>query len=68
MKIKLGSEIKRLLFFYKGFYLFMRERLRQRHRQREKQASCRLPNVGLNVGLGPRSPGSHPGQKVALNR
>ena len=30
---------------------------------REKQAPCREPHVGLN----PRSPGSHPGLKAALN-
>ena len=40
------------------------ERDRQRHRQREKQSPCRKPDVGLD----PRSPGSHPGMKVALNR
>ena len=40
-----------------------RERERQRHRQREKQAPCREPDVGLD----PRSPGSHPGLKAALN-
>ena len=53
-------------YFLKDFiYLFMRdtERESQRHRQREKQAPCREPNVGLN----PRSPGSGPGLKVALN-
>ena len=33
---------------------------RQRHRQREKQAPCREPDVGLD----PRTPGSHPGLKV----
>ena len=38
-------------------------RERQRHRQREKQAPCREPDVGLH----PRSPGSGPGLKVALN-
>ena len=32
-----------------------RERESQRHRQREKQAPCREPNVGLD----PRTPGSH---------
>ena len=41
-----------------------RERERQRHRQREKQAPCKEPDVGLD----PRSPGSHPGLQVALNR
>ena len=40
-----------------------RERERQRHGQREKQAPCRDPDVGLDS----RSPGSHPGPKVALN-
>ena len=35
----------------------------QRHRQREKQAPCREPDMGL----GPQSPGSHPGLKAALN-
>ena len=57
------------IIFLKDFiYLFMRihreERERQRHRQREKQASCREPDVGLD----PRSPGSGPGLKAALNR
>ena len=41
-----------------------RERERQRHRQREKQAPCREPGMGLD----PRSPGSRPGLKAALNR
>ena len=57
-----------LLFFFKfegfflRFYLFIhRDKERQRHRQREKQASCREPDVGLD----PRSPGSHPGLQVA---
>ena len=36
------------------------ERERQRHRQREKQAPCREPDVGLD----PRTPGSHPGLKA----
>ena len=39
------------------------ERERQRNRQREKQAACREPDMGLD----PRSPGSSPGLKVALN-
>ena len=37
-----------------------RERERQRHRQREKQAPCREPDMGLD----PRTPGSHPGPKA----
>ena len=36
------------------------ERERQRHRQREKQAPCREPDVGLD----PRTPGSHPEPKA----
>ena len=47
------------LSFFKIF-LFMRERERQRHRQREKQDPCREPDVGLD----PRSLGSHPGLKA----
>ena len=41
-----------------------REAERQRYRPREKQAPCRKPDVGLD----PRSAGSHPGLKAALNR
>ena len=55
------------LFLKKIIYLFMTERERERERERwqkEKQAPCREPEVGLD----PRSPGSHPGLKVALNR
>ena len=37
----------------------MRQRERGRDRQREKQAPCRKPDMGLD----PRSPGSHPGLK-----
>ena len=37
-----------------------RERERQRHRRREKQAPCWEPDVGLD----PRTPGSHPGPKA----
>ena len=49
-------------FFFKDFiYLFMRDT--ERERQREKQAPCREPDLGLD----PRTPGSHPGLKVALN-
>ena len=47
-------------FFFKRFYLFMRHTQRGRHRQREKQAPCREPDVGLD----PRTPGSHPGPKA----
>ena len=41
-----------------------RERQREREREREKQALRREPDVGLD----PRSPGSCPGLKAALNR
>ena len=41
-----------------------RQRHRQRHRQREKQAPCREPDAGLD----PRTSGSCPGLKAALNR
>ena len=44
----------------------MREReiKAETHRQREKQAPGREPDLGLD----PRSPGSYPRLKVALNR
>ena len=43
----------------------MRDRVREREAEteREKQGPCRE----LYVGLDPRSPGSHPGLKAALN-
>ena len=37
-----------------------RERERQRDRPREKQASCWKPDMGLD----PRTPGSHPESKA----
>ena len=37
-----------------------RERERERDRQKEKQAPCREPDMGLD----PRSPGSHSGLKA----
>ena len=40
------------------------ERERQMHRQREKQARCGEPDAGLD----PRTPGSRPALKAALNR
>ena len=50
------------LFFKDSIYLFMRHthKQRQRHRQRKKQAPCREPDVGLD----PRTPGSHPEPKA----
>ena len=36
------------------------EKEKQRYRQREKQAPCREPDVGLD----PRTPGSHPEPKA----
>ena len=38
----------------------MRDTESQRHMQREKQAPCREPDVGLD----PRTPGSHPEPKA----
>ena len=54
----------KILFIYSLEYTERRERKRKIHRQREKQAPCREPDVGLN----PESPGSCPGQKMALSR
>ena len=55
------------IFLFLKIYLFIherhREKERQRHRQREKQA----PHGKLDAGLDPRSPGSRPGPKAALN-
>ena len=45
-----------LLTVLKKSYVFIHER----HRQREKQAPCREPDVGLD----PRTPGSHPEAKA----
>ena len=56
--------------FFKTIYVFIHERHTrgggrgQKHRQREKQAPCREPDVGLD----PRSLGSHPGLKAVLSR
>ena len=55
-----------MIFLKIFFNLFLRdtererESERQRHRQREKQAPCRDPDVGLH----PRTPGSHPEPKA----
>ena len=51
-----------LYFFFKRFYLLIHERHRerQRPRQKEKQAPCGEPDVGLD----PRTPGSHPELKA----
>ena len=58
MKVSLQQSLFFIFIFLK-IYLFNTERVRerQRHRQREKQVPCREPDVGLD----PRSPGSHPG-------
>ena len=54
-----------IYLFFKILFIYSRERERerQRHRQREKQAPYREPDVGLD----PRSPGSGPRLKAALN-
>ena len=70
-KLKALQSSKNLFFFLK-IDLFMRhthththtDRQTDRHGQREKQAPCREPDVGLD----PRSPGSGPGPKLALNQ
>ena len=51
--------------FFLRFYLPIHERhtQRERERQREKQAPCREPDAGLH----PKTPGSHPGLKEALD-
>ena len=54
-------------YYYFFKILFIHERHRERgrdNRQRDKQAPCREPVMGLD----PRSPGSRPGLKAALNR
>ena len=51
--------------FFKDFiYLFMRDTQKERERQREKQCPCREPNVGLD----PRTAGSHPEPKADAQR
>ena len=66
--ILIQSNLVISVFFFLRFYLFIYSREthrdRQRHRQREKQALCREPDAELD----PRSPGSRPGLKAALNR
>ena len=52
------------LIFFKTYLFIYSWETHMRHRQREKQAPCREPHVGLD----PRSLGSHPGLKAALNR
>ena len=51
-------------FFFFRFYLFIHERQtytqRQTHRERVKQ----VPYKELNVGIDPRTPGSHPELKA----
>ena len=37
---------------------------RQTHTQRKKQAPHREPDMGLDVGLDPGTPGSHPERKA----
>ena len=56
-KVQEPGANKIVSFFFNFIYLFMREV------QRHKQAPRREPDVGLD----PRSPGSCPGLKVALN-
>ena len=58
-----SSGFAKFKIFKKYFtYLFMRDtdRERGRHRQREKKDPCREPDMGLD----PRTPGSHAGLKA----
>ena len=50
---------------FKDFFKFIysQDTKREREAQREKQAPCREPETGLD----PRSPGSGPRLKAALN-
>ena len=57
----LSSKSAKYTFFFKKIH---ERQGGERHRQREKQAPCREPDLGLD----PRSPGSGPGLKAALNR
>ena len=53
-----GEDLDDYFFsFFLRFYLFIHERKRERQRQRqgEKQAPCREPDMGIN----PRTSGSH---------
>ena len=53
------------LFFFLKIYLFMIDIEREAETQEEREAgSMQEPDVGLD----PRSPGSHPGLQAALNR
>ena len=47
-----------LFFIFKDLFIYSK-----RERQRKKQALCRKRDMGLD----PRSPGSHPGLQAALN-
>ena len=60
--VLVNTYIRPLLFLKDFIYLCMRDA--ETEAEREKQAPYREPDMGLD----PRSPGSHPGQKVALNR
>ena len=51
------------IYFKYVIYSLMTDTQRERHRQRKTQAPCREPDAGLD----PRSPGSGPGLKAALN-
>ena len=46
----------------KKIFIHERHREKQKHRQREKQAVCGEPDAGLD----PRTPGSHPEPKAAV--
>ena len=63
LQICLNSPLTRTSFFKKIVFIHERHGAgegRHRHRQREKQAPYREPDMGLD----PRTPGSHPGLKA----
>ena len=55
-------------FFFLRFYLFIHEKQRERERKAQTQAEKQAPRREPNTELDPRSPGSHPRLKAALNR
>ena len=63
--LRLKDMVDILSLFLKTLFIYswQTHTERQKHRQREKQAPCRESDLGLN----PRSSGSHPGLKAALN-
>ena len=55
-------------FFFLRFYLFMHETEREREAETQAEGEAGSMHREPDVGLDPRSPGSGPGLKAALNR